>query len=408
MKLSEFSLALTFLTNGALLSTAFIVTPSPNSINNNVPKVQHTTRLFGIMDEVNSDAFNLLGNPADEAGDPKSDAMKEAFEMFLAELVFSTNDPRMDIVENAEKSMDEGFLNFMEDKITKSTDVEEKMALQDLLDMIKDLKEKIELSEQTRLREEETRAQEEQQRIEEVERAAAEGKTMSDTDVLKKAAAVDTADLRKEMGLDATSEIQADGPSKERFIDAELSPEIRTSYEKLVKKLLPPYTAPQTVQTVVKANYDECDAQLVKVLTERAQNGDSDSQAVLDALAFEQQNQVVKATEKLKEVLSLGDPMRMEGKIVKMAREGEIDEPFLLLLEANADQARAAGANGPADLMMKLRDRAIAEKDKQSTTKEIKLLRQLMRAPNKEEREKLLEDAFTPRETFLVSFLLNI
>lgn len=180
------------------------------------------------------------------------------------------------------------------------------------------------------------------------------------------------------------------------------SPEIRMSYEKVLKTLLPPYKPRETVQSVVKANYEQFDAQLVKVLTERVSNGDADSQAVLDALAVEQQHKVEIATEKLKTVLSAGDPMRMEGVIVKLAKEDKIDEAFLLLLEANADQARAAGAVGPADLMMKLRERAILEKDKQSTSKEIKLLRQLMRTENKEAREKLLEDAFTPRETFLV------
>ena len=400
MKLSGFSLALAILTNGASLSTAFV---APIASNNNVAfhvGNKRSTGLFGIMDEVNSDAFNLLGNVADE--DPKSNAMTEAYETFLAQLVFSTNDPRLDIVDNSEKSMDEGFMGFMEDKINSSTDVEEKMALNDLLDMIKDLKQRIELSEQQALREEQEKAEQEQKRLEEAERLAAEGRAMTDADVLRKAAAVDNADIMKEMGdVQTESGVAAEAPKK-RFIDSELSPEIRMSYETFLKKLLPPYQAPQTVETVVRANYNEFDAQLVKVLTERANNGDSDSQVVLDALAVEQQNQVLIATEKLKKVLSAGDPMRMEGVIVKMAKEGEIDEPFLLLLEANADQARAAGATGPADLMNKLRERAITEKDKDVASKEVKLLRQLLRAPNKEEREKLLEDAFTPRETFLV------
>jgi hypothetical protein len=92
----------------------------------------------------------------------------------------------------------------------------------------------------------------------------------------------------------------------------------------------------------------------------------------------------------------------MEGAIVKMAREGKIDEPFLLLLEANANQARSAGADGPAQLMDKLKKRAAEEKDKQMTSKEIRLLRQLLRSNDAAEREKILEDAFTPRENLLV------
>ena len=142
------------------------------------------------------------------------------------------------------------------------------------------------------------------------------------------------------------------------------------------------------------------------MLNERAQNGDGDSQAVLDALAVEQQKRVNAATMALKEVLSKGDPMRMEGAIVKLAKEGRIDEPFLLLLEANADQARAAGATGPAELMMRLRKRAVQEKDKQSASKEIKLLRQLLRENDSNEREKILTEAFTPKEALIVSFII--
>ena len=93
-------------------------------------------------------------------------------------------------------------------------------------------------------------------------------------------------------------------------------------------------------------------------------NRDADYQAVLDALAVEQQVRVAAATENIKEVLSKGEPMRMEGAIVRLAKEGKIDEPFLLRLEANADQARAVGAIGLAELMTKLRKRAMAEKDK--------------------------------------------
>ena len=94
--------------------------------------------------------------------------------------------------------------------------------------------------------------------------------------------------------------------------------------------------------------------------------------------------------------------MKMEGAIVKLAREGKIDEAFLLLLEANETQARGAGATGPAELMKKLRLRAADEKDKQVTSKEIRLIRKLLRTDDATEREKILEDAFTPRENLLV------
>jgi hypothetical protein len=94
--------------------------------------------------------------------------------------------------------------------------------------------------------------------------------------------------------------------------------------------------------------------------------------------------------------------MRMEGALVKLAREGRVNEAFLLLLEANESQARSAGAAGPAQLMGRLRKRAIDEKDKQAQSKEIRLLRRLLRTDDPYERERVLEEAFTPKQALLV------
>jgi len=189
---------------------------------------------------------------------------------------------------------------------------------------------------------------------------------------------------------------------KVSFYDEVLTTEIRTSYEAVCKKVLPPYKPGDTPTSIVFKYYDQFDAQFIKVLRERIDNGDNDAQEVLDALSVEQEKRMAVATETIKEVLSMGDPMRMEGRVVKLAKEGKIDEPFLLLMEANANQALAAGANGPAQLMNRLSKRAYEEKDKQSTSKEIKLLRQLLRAEDTDERAALLEDAFTPKVGLLV------
>ena len=56
----------------------------------------------------------------------------------------------------------------------------------------------------------------------------------------------------------------------------------------------------------------------------------------------------------------------------------------------------------PAPFLDKLRERAMAEKDKQSSSKEIRLLRLLLRTDDASAREKLLEDAFTPKDVLLV------
>lgn len=351
------------------------------------------------MDEVNSDAFDLSGGSKESSSNTSK--LNEAYEIFLGELVFSPNDPRMDIAEKGDRSMDAGFLAFLDNKVETSTDVEEKVALRDLYDMILDVKEKLDLRQAQFEREEREREAAEAQRVTDLDAEAMAGRQLSDADVLRRAGDVDTAGVRKEMGerSDASSDA---GDTKKSFYDSELSPEIRSSYEKLLKKLLPPYKGNNDAKSIVVKNYDKVDAQLIKVLNERARNGDVDSEVVLDAVANEQQVRLSAATDKLKIVLAAGDPARMQGQIVKLARENEIDEAFLLLLQANADQALAAGATGPAELMYKLRERAMVEKDKSSTSKEVKLIRQLLRTDGKPAREALLEDAFTPREALIV------
>jgi len=351
------------------------------------------TSLFGILDEVNSDAFDLLGGSTSSGPGEMSQGTEAAYDAFLAQLVFSTNDPRIDIVENIDLASDPAWLSWLERKVATSTDVEEKMALNDLNEMVIDIVKRINLSKATDASEVAKKEEAERVRIQDAEARAAQGAGMSDADVLRAAGAVDRA------GMDDVVEAEV---AKVSFYDSELTPEIRTSYDSVCKKVLPPYRPGDSPTSIVFKYYDQFDAQFIKVLNERVNNGDNDAQAILDALSVEQEKRMAVATETIKEVLSMGDPMRMEGRIVKLAKDGKIDEPFLLLMEANSNQAIAAGARGPGELMKRLMKRAYEEKDKQSTSKETKLLRQLLRAADTDERGALLEDAFTPKVGLLV------
>lgn len=348
---------------------------------------------MGIMDEVNSDSFDLL-KPSDR-DKSAAQAVDAVYEQFLAELVFSTNDPRVDIVNNMDRCADDEWLAWLDKKVEASRDPDERVAMRDLYEMIIDMKDKMELSKLQQEREERERMEAEAARLYDAENQADQGRKMTNAEVLKKATAINTATA----GVG-----ESEKKEKKSFYDQELTPEIRMSYEKMLKKVLPPFEqAGDSFASTVFKYYDQFDAQFVKVLNDLSSNGNEDANKLLEALAVEQQKKIASATEVLKSVLALGDPMRMEGAIVKMAREGKIDEPFLLLLEANANQARSAGADGPAQLMDKLKKRAAEEKDKQMTSKEIRLLRQLLRSNDAAEREKILEDAFTPRENLLVA-----
>lgn len=363
--------------------------PTPFLRSSSSQTIPSTFKLYGLLDEINSDDYNLMDTSkgSDDSG------INDQFEIFLGDLVFSTNDPRVDIMNNYERATDEKFMSWMENKAENSNDPQERLALKDLYEMIVDIKKRVELSKLAEERQAREAEMQEEERIKQAEMDAEAGRQMSNADVLKKAAAIGSVQASEES--EGVSE-------KKSFFDQELTPEIRMSYEDTLKKLLPPYKAGETPKSVVAQNYEKFDAQFVKVLTERSSNGDEDSKALLEALAEEQSKRIAAATETLKTVLSMGEPMKMEGAIVKLAREGKIDEAFLLLLEANETQARGAGATGPAELMKKLRLRAADEKDKQVTSKEIRLIRKLLRTDDATEREKILEDAFTPRENLLV------
>jgi hypothetical protein len=352
------------------------------------------TSLRGILDEINSDSYNLLSTTG---GDSASDInMNDSYEMFLADLVFSTNDPRVDIVNKIDLAGDPAFIEWLQDKIGKSRDPEERIALRDLFDMIEDIKTRLEVNKLSEERVQKEKEEAEVSRLAQAESQADEGRSMSTTDILKKANAIDTAEM------DLARDVSKNAKKKKTFYETELTPEIRLSYEGLLKRVMPPFKAGETFASIVLTNYDQFDAQFVKLLNERSQSGDGDVQSLLSALAVEQKKRIAVASDTLKEVLSQRDPMRMEGAIVKLARDGKVDEAFLLLVEANENQAKSAGANGAAELMKRLRMRAIEEKDKQSTSKEIRLLRQLLRTDDGALREKLLEDAFTPKDSLIV------
>lgn len=395
MKLSNVSLAL-----AAAIPTAsaFAFVGGGGAAALSAAPSRDATALFGILDEIEGDSYDLLGGgSASEADNKQSSARDDAYEVFLGQLVFSPNDPRVDIVENWDLATDEDFVGWLNKKVSTSTDPEEKLALRDLHGMIIDVKRKVELNAMAEERIAKEAEEAEQARANAIDIEAEEGRALTDTDLLRKAAAVDRSGIDREL-----SDQRDEAAAKKTFYDSEITPEIRLSYEELLGQILPPYNPGETPASVAFTFYDKFDAQFVKVLTERSNNGDADAQAILGALAEEQSKRIAAATETLKAVLAMGDPMRMEGAIVKMAREGKIDEAFLLLLEANADQADAAGATGPAQLMRKLQKRAMEEKDKQSSTKEVKLLRQLLREDDPAKREELLEEAFTPKDALIV------
>lgn len=126
-----------------------------------------STSLFGILDEVNDDSLFSLGGKTEttSSGAPVVSDKSQAFEIFLAELVFSTQDIRVDIMDNIEKAEDPEFRDWLKEKSETSTDVDEREAMRSLFETIEETVRMIALGKQ----------QEEREKQQQEETIAAEG-----------------------------------------------------------------------------------------------------------------------------------------------------------------------------------------------------------------------------------------
>ena len=126
MNLASFSFALAALTCASMSSTtthAFVAPSARSTRQTQQSSPLEKQILFGIMDEVNSDAFDLSSLLQND-DEPSTSEMENAYEMFLGQLVFSSNDPRIDIMDNYELCVDPKWLSWLERKIGNTRDVE--------------------------------------------------------------------------------------------------------------------------------------------------------------------------------------------------------------------------------------------------------------------------------------------
>lgn len=119
---------------------------------------------------------------------------------------------------------------------------------------------------------------------------------------------------------------------------------------------------------------------------------------VADALSNEMSRRMGEAAETLRAVLQSPSAVVMEGKMTGLARQGKIDDALLQLLEANLQQARAAGGAGKPAVaaLTKLQSRVQEEVDK-VVPPDVQLLRRLLRMDSKPARMELLKDKMAPK-----------
>lgn len=156
----------------------------------------------------------------------------------------------------------------------------------------------------------------------------------------------------------------------------------------------------------VEKNYELCDYEFMDMLRKEvticnAEGAEVEAtlyQEVLDMINEVMASKIGTAQDRLMQILSKKALPAMESEIVAMVRRNEVDEALVLLLEANIQQAEAAGSKQAADLLKKLNERILREKER-NLPDEQRLLRALLRQVDSEKRKELLYAGFKPQKS---------
>lgn len=161
----------------------------------------------------------------------------------------------------------------------------------------------------------------------------------------------------------------------------------------------------KTLLQIVEQYYDLCDYEFMETLAKEATDceqlnnaEDADKYRTLIATINEVMlKKVGSAQQKLQRILSRKELKLMEAEAALLTRKGEADEALVLLIEANAQQAKQAGALPAYEILTKIAKKIIYEQERR-LPEEQQLLRALMRLEDSEQRKGLLYDAFKPRK----------
>jgi hypothetical protein len=187
------------------------------------------------------------------------------------------------------------------------------------------------------------------------------------------------------------------------FADAE------QSYEQLLLAFLGlDYGDAGYVRQVVEANYERCTLEFLDLLGTRLAAADTPAgdRAKLTALSGHiesvLQERMSRAAGRLQVVVKAGTLDQMVDKVYELVGQGEVDEPFLLLLETNVQEAERAGAAPAAEVFRKLIATAREAID-EKLTPATRLIRRLLRVEDAEKRKEVLNEAFRPKATTLTA-----
>ncbi|KAI0566820.1 hypothetical protein FGB62_6g07 [Gracilaria domingensis] len=269
-------------------------------------------------------------------------------EILLAEMRYSDPSRLPAIVQNNLDQLDEDFYRFLDDKINASADLEERDTLRILQNAI--------------------------------------------TEVMKEILESIPPDEAK-AAMDASGDSSVDVSSKEDVAAA--------TYDELINQFLRSRDTadPSSLKTAVQVSYSRIDLRLLQRLNERIALQGSDVEALTDlreAINVIMSDRIAEAGECVKAVLSVGNMTEMKKKISGLARKGNIDDAFILLLQANLEQAQKANAKEAVDVLSRALEHAQTVKDIQLDP-EVRLIRALLRTEDADARSKMLMESFQSR-----------
>ena len=300
-------------------------------------------------------------------------------ERILAGLMFSQNDILEDVLNNLQY-LDEEFVSFLQNKIDKANDIEERVGLKSLMDVVTNVLERVRAAKDEGLTDESAPPQE-----------------------------MEISDIRRRMQeVQIGGAIEAEENKPAVFSTFTVQSDKRTTFLSVLARFqnLP---SDVTLADAVRANYELCDkefmdelrAEIADCVSQGAEIEAQEYQLLLNEITKAMAERLSSAQTKLQSVLEAGrgrgpDGVKaMESRLVQLDKEKALDEALVLLMEANLQQASAAGADQVAEVFKKLIRRA-ADLRERSLPDEQRLLRQLMRVADSEERKGLLYAAFKP------------
>lgn len=326
------------------------------------------SNLLQLADESLGDEFAkaspLAGFSPEQLGDQN--------EQILAGLLFSRNDIVEDVLNNLH-IIDEDFISFLQKKADSAQDLEERAAMTSLLSTINVVVEK----------------------LREVEQANG-----FDGDVMDEEVTMDQIKQRMQE-IQSGQSIDGNGKTTGKKVQEFTVKESKQETFATILSRFQNLPEDTDLRDVVRENYDLCDYEFIEMLRHEAavcenEGAHLEAQTYLNIIAAinsAMAERMGSAQSRLERILSKRDPQLMEAEVVAMTRRNEVDEALMLLMEANAQQARVAGATQAADLLDKLKRRVLLERERR-LPEEQKLLRQLMRIESSEDRKGLLFQAF--------------